>query len=89
MIDIFCPKCGAEQQEGAAFCFKCGAKLTTKAQPATEAKENKVLAPMEAKSLNCPSCGAPITPKLREMVITCEYCGTGISLGDGIGLESA
>ena len=31
--------------------------------------------------MKCPSCGAPISPKFGEMVITCEYCGYGIALG--------
>ena len=31
--------------------------------------------------MKCPSCGAPITPKFGEMIITCEYCGSSISLG--------
>jgi ribosomal protein S27E len=34
-------------------------------------------------SIKCPNCGAPITPKFGEMVITCEYCGSGITLGSG------
>jgi hypothetical protein len=37
---------------------------------------------MEAKSLKCPHCGAPITPKFGEMIITCEYCGMGVTLGN-------
>jgi hypothetical protein len=41
-----------------------------------------VIAPVGATALKCPSCGAPITPKFGEMVITCEYCGTGIALGN-------
>jgi hypothetical protein len=32
-------------------------------------------------SIKCPNCGAPISPKFGEMVITCEYCGSGITLG--------
>jgi hypothetical protein len=32
--------------------------------------------------MKCPSCGAPIAPKFGEMVITCEYCGSGVTLGD-------
>jgi hypothetical protein len=32
-------------------------------------------------SIKCPNCGAPIAPKFGEMVITCEYCGSGITLG--------
>jgi hypothetical protein len=36
---------------------------------------------MTASSLKCPSCGAPISPKLGEMIITCEYCGASVALG--------
>jgi hypothetical protein len=32
-------------------------------------------------SFKCPNCGAPISPKFGEMVITCEYCGSGVTLG--------
>jgi len=37
---------------------------------------------MGATSVKCPSCGAPIAPKFGEMVITCEYCGSSVTLGD-------
>jgi hypothetical protein len=32
--------------------------------------------------MKCPNCGAPISPKFGEMVITCEYCGSGVVLGN-------
>lgn len=32
--------------------------------------------------MKCPNCGAPLTLKFGEMVITCEYCGSGVTLGD-------
>lgn len=79
---MYCPKCGAELPDGAAFCMKCGTQLPSQASAAGRTPEAKVLAPLEAKTLNCPSCGAPIVPKFGEMVITCEYCGSGISLSD-------
>ena len=81
---MYCPKCGTELPDDAVFCIKCGASLT-----ASQPKENTVpsvpvIAPLEAKSLKCPHCGAPITPKFGEMIITCEYCGMGVTLsGDG------
>src|SRR6058998_2799017 len=42
-----------------------------------------VTAPSAATSLKCPSCAAPIAPKFGEMTITCEYCGSSITLGSG------
>ena len=32
--------------------------------------------------MKCPSCGAPISPKFGEMFVTCEYCGSSVSLGN-------
>jgi DNA-directed RNA polymerase subunit RPC12/RpoP len=59
--------------------MKCGAKIA--AQSAPQAPSTPVIASLEAKSLRCPHCGAPITPKFGEMIISCEYCGTAVMLG--------
>jgi uncharacterized RDD family membrane protein YckC len=32
---MFCPQCGAANSDEAAFCLKCGTRLTARAQPAT------------------------------------------------------
>jgi hypothetical protein len=32
-------------------------------------------------SLKCPGCGAPVSPRFGEMIITCEYCGSSVTLG--------
>jgi len=87
--DLLCPNCGTQLPDDAAFCFKCGSRTgpaqgggqseSTPVQP--QAKEERVIASSGATSLKCPSCGAPISPKFGEMVITCEYCGSGVSLG--------
>jgi len=80
---LFCPKCGSQIPDDATFCYKCGTKV---GQPSAEGQPAKasqtVLAPSGATSLKCPSCGAPISPKFGEMVITCEYCGSGVTLGN-------
>jgi len=74
--------------DDAAFCYKCGARTrpaaggpqgaggTPAAQP-----QPQIIAPSGVTSIKCPNCGAPISPKFGEMVITCEYCGSGITLG--------
>ncbi|MGD0978776.1 MAG: zinc-ribbon domain-containing protein [Candidatus Bathyarchaeia archaeon] len=79
---MYCPKCGTQLPDDASFCIKCGTSLTTAQPQQAPASTAPILAPLEAKSLNCPHCGAPITPKFGEMIITCEYCGTGVSLGN-------
>lgn len=78
---MFCPKCGAQLPDDAGFCYKCGFKLAVaSAQPAQASPQ--VIAPTGATSLKCPSCGAPITPKFGEMLVTCQYCGSSVSLGN-------
>lgn len=79
MITLYCPKCGAQLPDDAVFCIKCGTRIS--ASPAPQAPSTPVIASLEAKSLRCPHCGAPITPKFGEMVISCEYCGTAVILG--------
>jgi len=37
---------------------------------------------MGSTALKCPNCGAPISPQFGEMVITCPYCGSGVTLAD-------
>lgn len=79
---MYCMKCGAQVPDDAQFCMKCGAQLkaetqTTPSSPST----SQVIASHGATTMKCPSCGAPITPKFGEMVITCEYCGSGVTLG--------
>ncbi len=81
---MFCQKCGAQLPDDAEFCSKCGAKVgqASQAPPQTAAAQQDVLASTGATSLKCPSCGAPIAPKFGEMFITCEYCGSSVSLGN-------
>jgi len=78
---LYCPKCGAQLPDDAAFCMKCGASISAGQPKEAEAPKAPVIAPMGATALKCPSCGAPIAPKFGEMIITCEYCGAGVSLG--------
>jgi len=63
--------------------MKCGAGLKSSDSKPTPVSTptRPILAPSGAASLKCPSCGAPISPKFGEMVITCEYCGYGVALG--------
>lgn len=77
---MYCLKCGAQLPEDALFCFRCGAK--TSAAAAEQPPSAEVIAPANATQLKCPSCGAPISPKFGEMLITCEYCGSSVSLGN-------
>ena len=85
---MYCNKCGSQLPDDSAFCSKCGSKLgaATGAGPntasATSGGSVQVIAPMGATSLKCPSCGAPIAPKFGEMIITCEYCGSSVTLGN-------
>ncbi len=76
-----CPNCGAQLTDDAAFCYKCGTKITAAAPARASASSNApVVAPVGATAIKCPNCGAPIAPKFGEMVITCEYCGSSVTL---------
>ena len=80
---MFCPKCGAQLPDDAVFCMKCGTSITgAQQQKQATVSPGRILAPSGATSFKCPNCGAPISPKFGEMVISCEYCGSGITLGD-------
>lgn len=74
--------------DDSAFCSKCGARLGQSAGVSSglssvgSTGSSQVIAPMGATSLKCPSCGAPIAPKFGEMIITCEYCGSSVTLGN-------
>ena len=82
MNNLYCQKCGTQLPDGTPFCTKCGASTGANAsKPSAAASTEPVVAPSGVSSLKCPSCGAPITPKFGEMVITCEYCGSGVTLG--------
>ena len=81
---MYCPKCGNQNPDDAAFCMKCGAQLHSTGQSSPQQNtsgQRSVVAPNGATSFKCPNCGAPLSPKFGEMVITCEYCGSGVSLG--------
>jgi hypothetical protein len=81
---IYCTKCGNQLPDDAAFCSKCGNPVAGAAggaaKPAAPAS-GPTLAPAGVQELKCPSCGAPIKPTFGEMVITCDYCGSSVTLG--------
>lgn len=87
---MYCIKCGTELPLDAKFCYKCGAVQNapgeTGAQPQAQKPADQpsrsVIALATVTELKCPGCGAPIKPQFGEMVITCEYCGTSVTLAD-------
>lgn len=86
---MFCSRCGSQLPDDAAFCHKCGSAVVRSGGELTgfqtvsssASKTTATLAPSGATSLKCPSCGAPISPKFGEMILTCEYCGDSVTLG--------
>ncbi|HJU13129.1 MAG TPA: zinc ribbon domain-containing protein [Candidatus Nitrosotalea sp.] len=77
---MFCIKCGSQLPDDAVFCMNCGAKQHTESPKPQGQTEQSTSQPADAKEIKCPSCGAPISPKFGEMVITCEYCGSSVTL---------
>jgi ribosomal protein L40E/DNA-directed RNA polymerase subunit RPC12/RpoP len=89
--ELYCPKCGAQLPDDASFCYKCGTKTNQSgasggaggqtAGAGSSTAQKSIIAPSGVTSLKCPSCGAPIAPKFGEMIITCQYCGSAVTLG--------
>ena len=83
---MFCSKCGTNLPDEAIFCLKCGSKMDTlqpgQSEPRKDTSRPPAFASAGVTMLKCPSCGAPITPKFGEMVITCEYCSSSVVLGE-------
>ena len=82
----FCFKCGYQisgqqgktpggQQAGAP-----GGNAGQRSQAAAPQKQEPIIAAQGVTSFKCPNCGAPLSPKFGEMVITCEYCGSAVAL---------
>lgn len=62
--------------------MKCGTRIAVEHPDTPAGKDPTIIASSEVTALKCPSCGAPINPKFGEMLITCEYCGTTITLAN-------
>ncbi|MGA8665225.1 MAG: zinc ribbon domain-containing protein [Thermoplasmata archaeon] len=83
---VFCPKCGSQLPDGAAFCYKCGSAIpggggTSAPAAAPAAPSAPSLGAAGTQVLKCPQCGGPIKPVFGEMVISCDYCGSSVTLG--------
>ena len=86
---MYCQKCGTQLPDNAMFCSKCGSKvgnLGTQEAPQQQSQrqqeQSNIIAANGVTELKCPGCGAPIKPAAGESVVTCEYCGTSVTLGN-------
>jgi hypothetical protein len=88
---MFCMNCGTPIPDDAKFCPKCGSAVKPIATggsssppqgESTLGRPSDAIGAIGATQLKCPGCGAPILPKVDEVVITCEFCGISISLGN-------
>ncbi len=79
---MFCIKCGSQLPDDAAFCLKCGIKQNTESTTQTNEHIESSQQVNQTRELKCPNCGAPISPKFGEMIITCEYCGSSVTLAN-------
>lgn len=85
---MFCVKCGQQLPDDAKFCFKCGTPTPGAAGAAAGATSAATASPTRApaapggvQEFKCPSCGAPLKPTFGDAVITCDYCGSSVTLG--------
>ncbi|MDE1819705.1 MAG: zinc ribbon domain-containing protein [Euryarchaeota archaeon] len=93
---MFCNACGQQNPDGAAFCARCGRPLAATASggapagygaPPPPPPPQQAAAPIDLKSLKCKQCGAPLNPSGNDAIITCEYCGTSVTIS-GAGLKA-
>jgi hypothetical protein len=91
-----CTQCGAALPPNAKFCYACGAAAyspgaggapppppppATPGGTVTIAAGGAAIAPAGAQAIKCTQCGARLHPTFGDMVISCEYCGSSITLG--------
>ncbi len=62
-----CPKCGAQNRDGAKFCLQCGLRLDTSPQPAPQSP----LPAAPSKPFQCSKCGTGFESPLKF----CRACG--------------
>lgn len=72
----YCTNCGSFVEDGAKFCGKCGAKMTTQSSSDTSAPHKKIRGSQretvyEGEIHKCPNCGAT----LAAFVKSCPECG--------------
>jgi len=64
----YCKQCGSQVNENAAFCIKCGCKIT-----GSEATNTSV--PNGVKTKYCPHCGSVV----NEKAVVCVACGCSLA----------
>jgi hypothetical protein len=80
---MYCLSCGTQLPDDATFCSKCGRKMANAPGSSAGSARSPPTPPTEPTQtgpLTCKACGAPLTPQPGEMVVTCEYCGSTVSL---------
>lgn len=88
---MYCIKCGTQLPDDAKFCSSCGTPIpqgggggagsSAATSASSAAPSSPPIAPPGVQELKCPACGAPIHPVFGETVVTCEYCGSSVTLG--------
>ena len=65
-----CPKCGADMNENAKFCSKCGAKYEVKDEASNKCQKCGRL--LDVQMLFCPNCGFPVGDKRKASNVSFE-----------------
>lgn len=75
-MTLYCSQCGTQFEDGADFCYRCGALIST----AIDIDENGRLSPADSSATRlCPSCGH--SNPFNDTV--CESCGAAMPSMEG------
>jgi len=79
---MYCPNCGAKNEDDSLFCYQCGTSLTAPAQPSTPTPTQPVLPPQRQTLIALAAVGVAIIAiaalvfvVLRQPSLTTDYIG--------------
>lgn len=72
---MYCPNCGAQNEDSSKFCTSCGAQIVSQKKPSanpspTQSQESRKM------QLRCKACGGTLEVDRNSNVLSCPFCGS-------------